>query len=185
MDIPPEPTYSPTPHRQHLVPITTQMERPLNYRDRTLHKLPHDGGQLQNKLIQIDKFCEIQQMQINKSKSKTAVFNTATSRDFYPHMVNKDGTPYENVETFKLLGVDFIYHQKSGLKWYDYILNCVKKAHNKMWILRRLAEKGVSPEDILLTYNSRVRIQLEMNIPLWHFTISQTLSKIIEKHVCS
>ena len=50
-----------------------------------------------------------------------------------------------------------------------------------MWILRRLAEKGVSPEDLLLTYKSRVRIQLEMNIPLWHFTISQALSKTIDR----
>ena len=117
-----------------LVPITTPMERPLNYHDRTLHKLPQNPGLLQKKLLQIDKFCEVQQMKINELKSKTAVFNTATSRDFYPHMVNKDGIEYENVESFKLLGVDFNSHHKSGVKWDNYILNCVKKAQTKMWI---------------------------------------------------
>ena len=50
-----------------------------------------------------------------------------------------------------------------------------------MWILKRLAEKGVSIQDLLMTYKSRVRIHLELNIPLWHFTISNTLSNTIER----
>ena len=50
-----------------------------------------------------------------------------------------------------------------------------------MWILKRLAELAVSTEDLLMTYQSRVRIHLELNVPLWHFSISKKLSSYIEK----
>ena len=56
-----------------------------------------------------------------------------------------------------------------------------QKGSNQNVDLKRLAEKGVSTEDLLMTYKSRVRIHLELNIPLWHFTISNTLSNIIER----
>ena len=76
-------------------------------------------------------------MKINEGKSKTAVFNAATSQDFYPRMVNADGIMYENVEDFKLLGVDFVSHPRSGIKWEKYIAKCVKQAYMNMWILKR------------------------------------------------
>ena len=91
-----------------LKPITRFMERPLNYRDRTLHQLPTENGPLQSNLLEIDQYCNIQKMKINSEKSKTAVFNTVTSRDFYPRMLNTEGNLYENVEEFTLLGVDFV-----------------------------------------------------------------------------
>ena len=50
-----------------------------------------------------------------------------------------------------------------------------------MWILKRLAEMGVNSDDLLMTYQSRIRILLEMNVPLWHFSITKKLSQDIEK----
>ena len=44
-----------------------------------------------------------------------------------------------------------------------------------------MSELGVSIEDKLLTYQSRIRIHLEQHTPLWHFSISKKLSKSIEK----
>ena len=162
-----------------LEPITSEMPRPLNYRDRTLHKLPSDTGPLQNKLKEIDLFCDIQQMIINQSKTKTAVFNTKT-KDFYPRMEDSNGHMYENVEEFKLLGVEFVSHPISGVKWDKYVTKCIRKAYSNMWILKRLKEFGVSTEDLLLTYQSRIRIHLELNVPLWHFSITKKLSRNIE-----
>ena len=49
-----------------------------------------------------------------------------------------------------------------------------------MWILKRLAEIGVSIQDILTTYLSRVRVHLEQNVPLWHFSISKQLRSKLE-----
>ena len=50
-----------------------------------------------------------------------------------------------------------------------------------MWILKRLSELGVSVEDKLMTYESRIRIFLEQNVALWHFSISKKLSHALEK----
>ena len=36
-------------------------------------------------------------------------------------------------------------------------------------------------EDMLMTYESRIRVLLEPNVPLWHSSISKQLSKSIEK----
>ena len=50
-----------------------------------------------------------------------------------------------------------------------------------MWVLKRLIEKGVKREDILMTYKSRIRTHLERNSPLFHYSISNKLSNKIEK----
>ena len=53
-------------------------------------------------------------------------------------------------------------------------------AYTNMWILKRLAELGVSTDDLLLAYVSRIRVHLEQNSALWNFSISQQLCKKIE-----
>ena len=164
-----------------LKPMTDVMERPLNYRDRTLHQIPTNPGLLQKRLKEIDKFCEIQKMKINEKKSLTAVFNVSTSRDFYPRMSNAEGSIYDNTEEFKLLGVDFVSHPRLGIKWDKYILKCIKQAYSNMWILKRLNEIGVSRQDMLMTYQGRIRAHLERHAPLFHFSINQKLSEAIEK----
>ena len=119
-------------------------------------------------------------MVVNQTKTKTAVFNTATSKDFYPRIANSQEIIYENTEEFKLLGVDFVSHSRDGVRWDKYIQQCIKQAYSKMWILKRLAELGVSTQDLLMSYLSRVRVQLEQNVPLWHFSISSQLRKKLE-----
>ena len=49
-----------------------------------------------------------------------------------------------------------------------------------MWILKRLAEAGVTTKDLLMTFESLVRIQLEMNVALWSNAINKKLSEMIE-----
>ena len=49
-----------------------------------------------------------------------------------------------------------------------------------MWILKRLAELGVSIDNLLLAYTSRVRVHLEANAALWSTSISQLLRKKLE-----
>ena len=156
------------------------MERPLAYRNRTGHQLPQ-LTQLQKTVHEIDIFCKAQQMIINQKKTKTAVFNSAVSRDFYPQITNLQGETYDNVEEFKLLGVEFASHPRSGIKWDNFIQKSIKLAFSKMWILRRLAESGVLIDDLLMVFMSRVRIHLEQHVPLWHFSITKSLSDKIER----
>ena len=50
-----------------------------------------------------------------------------------------------------------------------------------MWMLKRLAELGVSTKKLLSTYTLRIRVHLEQNAPLWMFSLTEKLSKNIEK----
>ena len=72
-------------------------------------------------------------------------------------------------------------HSKYGLKWDTYIQKSIKLAYSKMWILNRLAEVGVSIDDLRIAYLRRVRVHLELNVPLFHFSISKALSQKIER----
>ena len=103
------------------------------------------------------------------------------NKDFYPRMVNSEGKEYENSEQFTLLGVEFESHPRSGVKWDQYIKKCINKAYSNMWVIRRLAEMGVNSEDLSMTYETRIRKHLEINVPLFHFSISKKLSDTIEK----
>ena len=47
--------------------------------------------------------------------------------------------------------------------------------------LGRLAELGVSQEHLLLVYNSRIRVCVEQNVPLWMFSITNELNNKIER----
>ena len=47
--------------------------------------------------------------------------------------------------------------------------------------LKRLAELGVSIEDLLSTYTLRIHVQVEQNAPLWMFYLTEQLSKDIER----
>ena len=40
---------------------------------------------------------------------------------------------------------------------------------------------GVGKQDLIMVYQGRIRTHLERHAPLWHFSISQNLSNIIEK----
>ena len=79
-----------------LEPIEYEMPRPLEYRDRTLHYLPREKSILQKILLEIDDFCNTQQMVINKEKTKTAIFSTGILKDFKPRLINSDRVSYEN-----------------------------------------------------------------------------------------
>ena len=124
----------------------------------------------------VNKFCEIQKFKINEKKTQTVVFNVRTSRDFYPRIQNGQGNTFNNVEHFKLLGVDISTDKKNGLNFEVYINERIKKGYRKLWILRRLVEKGVSTEYLLLAYFSRVRVCVEQNVSLWMFSLSKHLT---------
>ena len=163
-----------------LEPITVSLPQPLNYRERTQHHLPSHKSKLQKTLSDIDKFCSIQQMQVNVSKSTTTVFNTSKNKDFAPALTNDKGHLYQYTESFKLLGVNFQTDPIKGLSWETYINNKIKCAYANMWLLRRLSEMGVSQQKLLLIFKSKVRVHVEMNIPLWTFSINKKLSNKIE-----
>ena len=85
------------------------------------------------------------------------------------------------MENFKLLGIDLATDKRKGISFEIYINNCINKAYKNLYILRRLAELGISTEDLLNTYFLRIRVCLEQNAPMWMFSISKQMKEKIEK----
>ena len=54
-----------------------------------------EKNKLQENFDDVEKFCSIQRNVINKKKTKTVSFNTATNKDFTPRISNSDGTQYD------------------------------------------------------------------------------------------
>ena len=101
--------------------INWDIEMPLNYHDRTFHHLPQNKNKLQNDLMGVHKFCEIQKMMINEKKTQTVIFNTAIKRDFTPRITNSIGETYRHVENFELLGVDLSSDRRKGINFDTYL----------------------------------------------------------------
>lgn len=170
-----------TVNKSDLRPIDWEMQRPLNFRDRTLHYLPEHANHLQNTINGVHEFCKIQKMIINEKKTQTVIFNTFKSKDFTPRIRNQNDEFYQNTEEFKLLGVDLASDKIKGISFNNYIDKCLQKGYTNLWIIRRLAEQGVSIENLLLAYNSRIRVCVEQNLPLYMFSLSDNLKKKIER----
>ena len=71
--------------------------------------------------------------------------------------------------------------KKKGLTLDNYTNRCIQKAYANMWMLRRLAELGISPEQLLITYLARIRALVEQNVPLWMFGLTKKRANKIEK----
>ena len=114
-----------------------------------------EKNKLQENFDDVEKFCSIHKNVINKKKTKTVSFNTATNKDFTPRISNSDGTQYDNVDQFKLLGVQFETDSRKGIA------------------------KGYM--NLLEVYKLRIRVFVEQNVPLWMFNLSQRTCKKIER----
>ena len=69
----------------------------------------------------VNKFSQLQKFIINLKKTHTVLFNTATSKDFYPNILNTHGSTYNNLVNFKLLGIDLATDKRKGISFENYI----------------------------------------------------------------
>ena len=91
-----------------------------------------EKNKLQENFDDVEKFCSIHKNVINKKKTKTVSFNTATNKDFTPRISNSDGTQYDNVDQFKLLGVHFETDSRKGIaKGYMNLLEVFKQIQER------------------------------------------------------
>ena len=81
------------------------LERPLNYHNRTGHVLDGDKIKTIAKLQEINKFAKMKQMVLNSQKTKIMVFNKSKKYDFMPEIQIKEGENCEVIEQFKILGL--------------------------------------------------------------------------------
>ena len=121
--------------------------KPLNYHNRTEHKLPPQQSQVQNQHNKLQEYAKVNEMKINIKKTKSMLFNTARARDFTPELTI-GGEQVELVEEMKLLGVII----SSDLKWNLNTQYITKRGYSKLWMLRRLKSHGVNQNELVDIY---------------------------------
>ena len=50
--------------------------------------------------------------------------------------------------------------------------NIIKKAYKRIWIMKRLKLLGATRNQLLEIYTQKVRIVLEVAVPIWHPALS-------------
>ena len=153
-------------------------ERPLPdmYRARTGHVLPAGCSEVHRQLQRTEQYARDNQMEINYKKTKLMLFNPCWSIDFMPELELGNGQ-LELVEEMKLLGVII----QSDMKWSSNTEYIVKRASNKLWIIRRLKNLGAQRDELVDMYIKQCRSILEFAAPAWHGAITVTDRQDIER----
>ena len=99
------------------------------------------------KLKETEEYATVNQMKINYHKTKLMLFNPCWSVDFMPEM-ELGNQQLELVEQMRLLGVII----QSDLKWGSNTEDIVKRASNKLWVIRRLKSLGANTDELLDMY---------------------------------
>ena len=150
--------------------------RPLTYHNRTKHIFPSDESEIQMQLNELSRYADVNEMKINKEKTKVMLFNTAKTRDFTPQM-KIENEEIEVVEKLKLLGVMIT----DDLKWNCNTSYITSRGYRKLWILRRLKIFGASNQQLKDIYFKQVRSILEYAAVVWHSSLTQTNTAHIER----
>ena len=150
---------------------------PLQRNERFEYILPENNGLLED-LDTLYEFTNAKQLIIKEKKTHLMKFNFSNSHDFPPEIKIKGFS--ENigvVSKTKLLGVII----SKDLKWNantEYICN---KAYKKLWIIRRLKALNLEPSFLLDVYVKEVRSILELAVPAWHGSLTDKLSRELER----
>ena len=88
-------------------------------------------------LNKIHDSAEQNEMKLNISKTKFMLFNPIENYDFIPD-IEVDGLTVEIMEEMKLFGLVV----RNDLSWKSNTENMVKKAYKRLWIVKRLKQKG-------------------------------------------
>ncbi len=113
----------------------------------------------------LTKWCQENHLSLNIDKTKELVVDyRRQSREHTPITIDK--TPVERVSSFKFLGV----HITEDLIWSAHTDAVLKKAHQRLFFLRRLRKFGTSPRILRSFYTCTVESILTGCITAWWYT---------------
>ena len=151
--------------------------------------IPIDGKFLANQscksqqiLDDIAVWTESNKMKLNEAKTKFMVFNQ-TKKSQFSIRLNLNGKPLEKVEETTLLGSII----SSDLTWNSNTHHIVRKAYQRLEIIKKLYTFNIPIRDLVHIYILYVRSILEFNCCVWHFSITvdeRTLLERVQKTAC-
>ena len=104
------------------------------------HPFSQTDSKVYKQLTRTQSYAEENDMRINFQKTKTMVFNTSKTIDLVPKFVLED-TEIEVISEMRLLGLQI----SNDMKWKKNTLSIVKRASQRLWILRRLKNLSQMP----------------------------------------
>ena len=103
-------------------------------------------------------------------------FNLSKKFDFCPLISFPGQEPLEVIYQTKLLGVLI----SSDLSWSPHVQDLITRATKHLWIIIRFKSLGGSQDQLLTTYQLRVRSVLEFAAPVFHPGLNQEHSRQLE-----
>ena len=125
---------------------------PPQYHNRTGQMLPLQQNEMQSQLDLLNEYCRQSKMSINQRTSKCMLFNRAKKHEFTPKLYLTQGNKLEVVEEMKLVG----YQLRSDLKTISNTNYIVRRAWQRMWIVRRLKALGANESELLKVLRAQV-----------------------------
>ena len=153
-----------------------ELERPLNYHQRTEQTLKEEDSQVAKQLKDVADYADLNEMKINQKKTKLMLFNSSKTNDCQPEF-KIDGVEIEVVKQMKLLGVIIT----DDLKWHENTTNITKKAFSRLWVLRRLKNMGASKATLVDIYNKQIRSVVEYASVVWNAGLTKDNRNQIER----
>ena len=138
--------------------------------------LPLQQNEMQSQLDLLNEYCRQSKMSINQRKSKCMLFNRAKKHDFTPELYLTQGKKLEVVEEMKLVG----YQLRSDLKTISNTNYIVRRAWQRMWIVRRLKALGANESELLKVLRAQVLSVLHFASPAWSTQLTAHESARIE-----
>ncbi len=124
---------------------------------------PCDETAYREEVSTLTKWCQENHLSLNIDKTKELVVDyRRQSREHTPITIDK--TPVERVTSFKFLGV----HITEDLTWSAHTDAVLKKAHQRLFFLRRLRKFGTSPRILRSFYTCTVESILTGCITAWY-----------------
>ena len=115
-------------------------------------------------------------MKLNEEKSKVMIVNYTHNFQFATRVQINDKL-LETIQETTLLGTVV----SSDLKWHSNSDQLVKKAYQRMTILRKLYAFNLPLEDLVMIYNLYIRSILEFNSNVWFSSITNEDREKIER----
>ena len=100
-------------------------------------------------------------MKLNIAKYKFMLFNPTTNYDFVTE-IEIEGNKLETMEELKMLRLIL----SNDLSWKQSTDAMVKKAYRRLWMIKRLKNRGANLLDLTEVYTNQIRSLLEFGIPV-------------------
>lgn len=124
-------------------------------------------------------WCADNNLALNSKKTKELIVDFRKSRGGTHTPIHINGTEVERVSSFRFLGVNI----SDDLSWTHNTSTLIKKAHQRLFFLRRLKKVHLSPQILVNFYRCTIESILTNCITVWYGNCSVSDRKALQRVV--